>query len=95
MAARQQSSGCGLLSIALLTVINAGREKALSEDILKAALVHPPQAETLLRQGLPELEIVKGRSKGRGCFKGGIVMTCRDSRYREALPCPRNSLKLR
>jgi nucleotide-binding universal stress UspA family protein len=40
-------------------------EKAAAEDILKAGLDCLPQAETLLRQGLPELEIVNAAAEWR------------------------------
>ena len=54
-------------------------ERAVSEDILQAGLGHLPQAETLLRQGLPELEIVNAAAE----WKADVIVICPRAEYGE------------
>jgi nucleotide-binding universal stress UspA family protein len=54
-------------------------ERAVSEDILQAGLGHLPQAETLLRQGLPELEIVNAAAE----WRADVILICPRAEYGE------------
>src|ERR1035437_6486149 len=54
-------------------------ERAVSEEILKTALGDLPQAETLLRQGLPELEIVNAAAE----WKADVIVICPRAEYGE------------
>jgi nucleotide-binding universal stress UspA family protein len=105
--AAQMFSTAEPLTIALLTVIDAGprrdmdrtrerfwrpplrhepiteemqaAERAVSEDILKTAVGDLPQAETLLRQGLPELEIVNAAAE----WRADVILICPRAEYGE------------
>lgn len=105
--AAQMFSTAEPLTIALLTVIDAGPrrdmdrtrerfwrpplrhepiteemqavERAVSEDILKTGLRHLPQAEKLLRQGLPELEIVNAAAE----WRADVILICPRAEYGE------------
>jgi nucleotide-binding universal stress UspA family protein len=105
--AAQMFSTAEPLTIALLTVIDAGprrdmdrtrerfwrpplrhgpltdemqdAERAVSEEVLKAALGDLPQAETLLRQGLPELEIVNAAAE----WRADVIFICPRAEYGE------------
>jgi len=104
--AAQMFSSAEPLTIALLTVIDAGprrdmdrtrerfwrplrhgpltdemqdAERAVSEEILKTALGDLPQAETLLRQGLPELEIVNAAAE----WRADVILICPRAEYGE------------
>ena len=105
--AAQMFSTAEPLTIALLTVIDAGprrdmdrtrerfwrpplrhgpltdemqdAERAVSEEVLKAALGDLPQAETLLRQGLPELEIVNAAAE----WRADVIFICQRAEYGE------------
>jgi nucleotide-binding universal stress UspA family protein len=54
-------------------------EKEVSEEILKVGLSQVPQAETLLRQGLPELEIVNAAA----AWKADVILICPRAEYGE------------
>jgi nucleotide-binding universal stress UspA family protein len=54
-------------------------ERAVSEEILKVALSDLPQAETLLRQGLPELEIVNAAAE----WRADVILICPRAEYGE------------
>jgi nucleotide-binding universal stress UspA family protein len=54
-------------------------ERAVSEDILKTAVGDLPQAETLLRQGLPELEIVNAAAE----WRADVILICPRAEYGE------------
>jgi nucleotide-binding universal stress UspA family protein len=54
-------------------------ERAVSEEVLKAALGDLPQAETLLRQGLPELEIVNAAAE----WRADVIVICPRAEYGE------------
>ena len=54
-------------------------ERAVSEEVLKAALGDLPQAETLLRQGLPELEIVNAAAE----WRADVIFICPRAEYGE------------
>ena len=54
-------------------------ERAVSEEILKTALCDLPRAETLLRQGLPELEIVNAAAD----WRADVVLICARAEYGE------------
>jgi nucleotide-binding universal stress UspA family protein len=54
-------------------------ERAAAEDILKTALDHLPQAETLLRQGRPELEIVNAAAE----WRADAILICPRAEYGE------------
>jgi nucleotide-binding universal stress UspA family protein len=105
--AAQMFSTAEPLTIALLTVIDAGprgeidrirerfwrppmrhepvtdemrtAERAASEDILKAGLGYLPQAETLLRQGRPGLEIVNAAAE----WRADVILICPRAEYGE------------
>jgi nucleotide-binding universal stress UspA family protein len=54
-------------------------ERTVSEEILKVGQSHVPQAETLLRQGLPELEIVNTAA----AWKADVILICPRADYGE------------
>ncbi len=54
-------------------------ERAAAEDILKAGLGYLPQAETLLRQGLAELEIVNAAAE----WQADVILICPRAEYGE------------
>jgi nucleotide-binding universal stress UspA family protein len=54
-------------------------ERTVSEEILKVGLSRVPQAETLLRQGLPELEIVNAAAE----WKADVILICPRAEYGE------------
>lgn len=56
-----------------------GAEKTAVEDILREALAHLPQAETLLRHGRPELEIVNAAAE----WKADVILVCSRAEYGE------------
>jgi nucleotide-binding universal stress UspA family protein len=54
-------------------------EGAASQDILNAGLGYLPQAETLLRRGRPELEIVNAAAE----WKADVILICPRAEYGE------------
>lgn len=52
-------------------------EKEAAEDILKTGLEHWPEAESLLRQGYPELEIVNTAAE----WKADVILICPRAEY--------------
>jgi nucleotide-binding universal stress UspA family protein len=54
-------------------------EKDASEDILQVGLGYFPDAETLLRQGHPELEIVNAAAE----WKADVILICPRAEYGE------------
>jgi nucleotide-binding universal stress UspA family protein len=52
-------------------------EKEAAEDILKAGLERLPEAEALLRQGYPELEIVNTAAE----WKADVILICPRAEY--------------
>ena len=54
-------------------------ERAASEEILKTGLGYLPLAETLLREGRPELEIVNAAAE----WKADVILICPRAEYGE------------
>jgi nucleotide-binding universal stress UspA family protein len=54
-------------------------ERAASEEILKAGLGYLPLAETLLREGRPELEIVNAAAE----WRADVILICPRAEYGE------------
>jgi nucleotide-binding universal stress UspA family protein len=54
-------------------------ERAVSEEILKAALGDLSQGKTLLRQGVPELEIVNAAA----AWRADVILICSRAEYGE------------
>jgi nucleotide-binding universal stress UspA family protein len=54
-------------------------ERAAAQDILNAGLGYLPQAETLLRPGRPELEIVNAAAE----WKADVILICPRAEYGE------------
>ena len=54
-------------------------ERAASQDILNAGLGYLPQAETLLRRGRPELEIVNAAAE----WRADVILICPRAEYGE------------
>jgi len=54
-------------------------ERAVSEEILKAGLGYLPLAETLLREGRPELEIVNAAAE----WRADVILICPRAEYGE------------
>jgi nucleotide-binding universal stress UspA family protein len=54
-------------------------ERAASEEILKTGLGYLPLAETLLRQGRPELEIVNAAAE----WRADVILICPRAEYGE------------
>jgi nucleotide-binding universal stress UspA family protein len=55
-------------------------ERAASEEILKTGLGSLPLAETLLREGRPELEIVNAAAE----WRADVILICPRAEYGEA-----------
>lgn len=56
-----------------------GAEKTTAEDLLQEARSLSPQAETFLRQGRPELEIVNAAAE----WKADVILVCARAEYGE------------